>query len=68
MKKFEVTVSQTWISSKSIHFELEAEDEESARDEAISESRSSHNDDWSGIVTNNFEEQVEEIEEIKDGS
>ncbi len=66
--KFEVQVTHLWTSSKSLHFELEAEDEESARDEALSEARNSDVDDWGDTRTDDFQEQIEDIQEIKDGS
>lgn len=66
--KFEVEVLHSWTSSKSLHFILEAEDEESAGDKALLEARNSHKDDWSDTRTCDFQEETEYIQEIKDGS
>jgi len=59
--KYEVEVKNSWVSSKTIHLTVEAEDEDEARLEALSDARSSHPDDWGDTHTNEFQEEVEEI-------
>lgn len=64
MKEFEVVVKNSWIESKTISLTIEASSEDEARDLAISEARSSHTDDWSSIDTNEFIEEIEEVNEL----
>ena len=67
MPRFEVTVCNHWVSSKTIHFTVIAPNEKEAREQALLEARASDPTDWGDTRMDDFIEEVEEIGEIKDG-